>query len=187
MGWYETLRDAVFEALCASFGLDPDSEDALSRFVPAYTEGLTTPQANINADVCYYAISESTDTGFDYIDQTIGEEIINGNTTTVLRIHKTIPVNVLLSFYGPGSDSDAELFWSRVQVNSGYMSPRHILRREGITIESVRRPVSVPEIEGSLWRRRSDVNLRLNMVSDESVAMQTVEVAPEITIIQNEA
>ncbi len=175
-GWFETVRDAFYDALCAVFQVDPTAQSSLDRFIPAYVDGVMTPQEDRNVDVCYYAISEEQGTDFDYVMQEDKEDKV--------VVKKTIPVNILTTFYGPHADSDAEKFWSRLQVDTGYGSARSILRGKKITLRGKpRRPVTMPpEIEGSIWRRRCDVQVSLSYLDTETLATRTVTKVPEINI-----
>ena len=69
MGWYQTVKDGIYLALCASFNLDPDSPEGLRRFVPAYTENTITPQAPKDLDVTYFNVERQGQSDLDYIMQ----------------------------------------------------------------------------------------------------------------------
>ena len=175
MAWFKTVSNAVYDALCAAFGVDPEAQSSLDRFIPAYVDGIATPQENRNVDVCYYALSLEQGTQMNYVTLK--------NDQDQIEIQKTIPVNVLLTFYGPNSDDDSERFWSVFQVDTGYGSPRSILRLQNIVpTRTPDRPLSVPEVEGSLWRRRCDVRLYLSYLDTEILPARTVEEVPDINI-----
>lgn len=177
MAWFQTVSDAVAKMLCACFGIDPDSEEAAYRFIPAYTESSTTPQAPRNKNVVYYALSLIQNSNYDYIQHSM--ETSGLSTKTVLK--KTIPVNVLLTFYGSNADDDAELFWSMFQWDSGAKSPRAILRGERIVpIGLPERPVSTFEVEGTFHRRRCDVRLYLAYLDIAEYETPAIEEPPEI-------
>ena len=177
MSWFQKVSDAVAKMLCACFNLDPASLEAANRFIPAYQESMTNPQAPRNKNVVYYALSEAQDVGFDYV-QTSTKAVGNTNKTI---IKKTIPVNVLLSFYGSNADDDAELFWSMFQWDSGAESPRAILRGEKIVpIGLPGRPIAVFEVEGTFHRRRCDVRLNLAYLDVTEHSVSVVTEPPEI-------
>ena len=179
MGWYSTVKEAMYEALCASFGLDPDSEQALNRFVPAYIEDTIKPQAPRNLDVTYYAINNyQEDSGFNYI--MAQQTSLQGNAKT--EIKKTIPASVLVTFYGPNADDDAEQFWSSFQWDNGSNSPRAMLRKHNIVpIGKPDRPVALYEVEGTYQRRRSDVQVDVAYYEVSVYDSSEVDSAPEIT------
>lgn len=175
MGWFENTSNAIYDALCATFGLDPSTQVALKRFVPAYVGGVTTPQAKSDADVCYFSVSERQGTNSDYISVK--------RKSNQLEITKTIPATVLLTFYGPNSDDDAEYFWSNFMIDTGASGPRAILRNANIVPDGKpERPLSVPELEGTLWRRRCDVRVNLSYLDVQTKNVSTVSEAPEVTI-----
>lgn len=175
MAWYQRTQESVYEMLCAVFSLDPDSDAAEARFIPAYTPGMTIPQADSNLNVCYYSVAEGTENNFDYVMVRRG--------TKQVTIRKTIPVNVILTFYGPDADDDAEFFWSNLLVDTGKLSPQAILRQNSIALNGrPPRPNSVPELEGAIWRRRCDVRLSLAVYDEQTQASSYVETPPDVTI-----
>lgn len=176
MGWYETISEGVFLMLCAAFELDPDSNDAAERFAPAYLENAVTPQARRDHDVCYYAVSEAQNlTNYDYQMQT------TRNSITTLK--ETIPASVLLTFYGPTADNDAEKFRTMFQWDSGADSPRAVLRKMRIVpIGTPSRLTSFDEHEGTYKRRRADVRVDLAYLNIEQHEVATVTEPPEIAV-----
>lgn len=180
MGWYDEVRDGTYEALCASFGLDPDSQTTMARFVPAYVENTMTPQAPRNVDVTYFAIEGyQGESGFDYI--MLSQKNANGQAKTSIK--KTVPSSVLITFYGPNADNDAETFWSMFQWDNGVNSPRAILRKRNIVpIGKPARPISLYEVEGTYQRRRCDVRLGLAYYDVSDHDSSHVDTVPEIGI-----
>ena len=180
MGWFETVQDGIYMALCAAFRIDPDSVEGAARFVPAYLPNATTPQARRDANVCYYAVSEEQGTQSDYTMLSVE----NSRVT----VKKTIPASVLLTFYGPDADSDAESFWSAIQVDTGHGSPRAILRSMRIVLDGwPGRPVSIFETEGTYHRRRCDVRVDLLYLEYQDLGEAgTIVNAPVLTLINND-
>ena len=177
MDWFQTVSSAIARMLCACFNLDPQGQEAASRFIPAYLEDDTTPQAPRNKDVVYYALSLMQGSGLDYIQRkTLIKE---GKTITVIQ--KSIPVTCTLTFYGPNADNDSELFWSMFQWDSGAESPRAILRSEKIVpIGLPERPTPLFEVEGTFHRRRCDVRLNLAFLDISEYQSSAVTEPPEI-------
>ena len=177
MAWFETVSPAIARMLCACFNLDPESQEAASRFIPAYVENMTTPQAPRNKNVTYYALSEMQGTNYDYIQLSTRE--VNGQTKTAIK--KTIPITCLLTFYGSNADNDAETFWSMFQWDSGAESPRAILRSAKIVpIGLPERPLADFEVEGTFHRRRCDVRLNLAFLDISEYQSSAVTEPPEI-------
>ena len=180
MGWFQTVRDGIYLALCASFNIDPDSPEGLKRFVPAYVEDTITPQAPRNLDVTYFSVeSYQGNTDFDYI--MLNQVSRLGLTKT--QIKKTVPCSVLITFYGPNADDDAEEFWSLFQWDNGAESPRAILRNMRIVpIGTPVRPVSIYEVEGTYQRRRCDVRVNLAYLDISEHSSSEVNTPPEIVV-----
>ena len=175
--WYDPVRDAVYLALCAAFGLDPESDDALARFVPDYREDVTNPQAPRKQDVCYFSISPQQGTEYDYIEQAYTVE--NGQGKAI--ISKPLPVAVLLSFYGSHADNDSEYFWALIQSDTGAGSARAVLREKGIVLSGKpQRPITLWETEGTHNRRRSDVHMNLLCKTVSTFNASLVQEPPEI-------
>lgn len=179
MDWYKAVKKGIYEALCAAFELDPDGA-GLKRFVPAYEENTVVPQAPRNVNVTYYTVQNYTgDSTLNYQQET---QVLDESLTKT-RIQKSVPASVLVTFYGPDADGDAEKFWSMFKWDRGAGSPRSILRQMGIVpIGSPDRPVSVYEVEGTYQRRRSDVKVNLAYYESEDHESSHVDVAPEVII-----
>lgn len=182
-GWDEVVINATYLALCAAFNLEPNSADALCRFVRAYTNDSTNPQANRDVNICYIYPSLMQGTGFDYTVHEI-------NKLGELTVKKTIPVEVMLTFYGPDAYKDAEFFWSIFTIDYGSRSPRAVLRQKNIVPMvdhpggTLDRPVTLTEDEGTYKRNRADVRVRLlyyEVSKPNLEAAGPVEHAPEIT------
>lgn len=177
MGWRDTVKDAVYDMLCSTFGVDPEAKSSLNRFVPAYTDNVTSPQYNSNDNVCFYAISEEQGTSVDYV----AEEVDAQNQK--ILITSNIPITLLLSFYGPNAYDDAEYFWSRAMVDNGYGSPRSILRQNSIAYrDKPVRPITANELEGTLWRYRCDVRVPLVYLNVDQVDTVFIEEPPEVIL-----
>ena len=183
MGWFKTVSDAIYYGLCAAFNLNPASEDAMKRFVPAYIENATNAQAPRDMDICYFAVSTAMDEGLNYIQTQ--NVIVKG--VPKVQIKKTVPVSVLFTFYGPNADDDAEFFWERVQWDSGAGSARAIWRKSNIApIGKPDRPVTLFEVEGTYHRRRSDVRMNLAYLAVTESEAGYVDSAPEFMIETNQ-
>lgn len=179
MDWISEVRNGIYLALCAAFNLDPDGA-GLKRFVPAYVKNTMTPQAPRNVDVAYYNVE--TYPGDSTLNYQMESQVLkNGLTKT--QIKKSVPASVLITFYGPNADADAETFWSMFRWDRGKGSPRSVLRQMGIVpIGYPDRPTSVSEIEGTYQRRRSDVRVNLAYLDTSEHNSSQVDTVPEIII-----
>lgn len=184
MAWLDTANAAVFRALCAVFALDPDGSEAASRFRCAYTgTAVTHPQADRERDVCYYTVTETSDPALAHTrrDYALDEQ---GRMT--VRIHKVLPLSCLLTFYGPNADEDAEACWSGLFADYGHGSPPDVLRQSGLSLVSwPDRPLSLPELQGSLWRRRCDLRVGLRMRTVQTVRQRPDAPAPAKDVAQS--
>ena len=177
MSWEYIAKNGVYYALCAVFGMDPESEEALARFVPAYEYTVTTPQADRNANVCYYALRERQSTNLDYTEVTYARKKDEGANA---RVGKNIPFTAELTFYGPQAYQDAELFWSVFQIDLDNTSARSKLRRLKIVPDGrPSRPLNNREVEGTFIRLRSDVELDLVLFDVSEIGYGTVDYPPE--------
>ena len=182
MGWRKHVSDAMYDALCAVFEMDPNSAEAMRKFVPAYIKDTTNVQAPRNLDICYYDISRPGDTDQDYI-QVLPPKRGNNTKTT---IKKTIPVSVLFTFYGENADDESEEFWSLIQWDKGAGSARAILRSKKIVLYGKPiRPVPLFEVEGTFHRRRCDVRVNFAYLCETAKEANYVEHAPDVDIVTN--
>lgn len=176
--WNEKVSDAVYDMLCAAFKVNPDLDSSLSRFVPAYVEDVTTPQAHRPKNVCYYYFSVTQGTEYDYIEVSHKR---NTKGELVATVKKNIPVTLLLCFYGPDADADSEYFWSAFLHDSGYNSPRAVLRRQDIVPSGKpKRPLFIEQTEGTYNRRRCDVSMNLLYKMKYEEVVEAIMSAPEI-------
>ncbi len=161
------MGNAIRQALCACFSLDPDSSEALSLIREAYTEPENTPRPARSADVIYWSLSP--DNGQDtptYGETDAGEGSHRPMVTRVLSYRLTVVC------YGSSSEAHAQRIRSLLFVD-GRDFPREILRRAGIFPVPDPPPVEkLYEPEGSLWRRRADLTVSLR-IADTVFAAQT--------------
>lgn len=168
MTWLKKADKAVFEALCACFGLDPASSAAGKRFRAAYLEEATSPQSGRKDNLCYYALSESPNSSLD--------ALFSRYEDNAVTVRKVVPIQCLFTFYGPDADEDAEKVWSRLFIDLGQGCPRSILRQAGmVPLPRPSHPNAAPELEGSLWRRRTDLTVYFSMLEEETIAVPQVE------------
>lgn len=180
MGWFETVSDAVYTALCSAFDCNPDKKESMSRFVPAYLFQATTPQADRNVNVCYYDIRPADDPGFNY--QTVLYAPKDAQNVAA-SVRRNIPITVLFTFYGPNADNDSEKFWSLCQADIDYRSPRSVLRKYHIVMNGRPGfPVGLDQIEGTYIRRRCDVRVNLVLRDVNNIGYVPVENPPDMSI-----
>lgn len=175
--WRQMASDAIYEMLCASFGMQPDSAEAMKRFVPAYVFEATTPQADRNVNVCYYDIRPASTPNLQYTETTYAPKDAQEPKA---MIENHMPITVLFTFYGPDADNDSEYFWTLCQSDVDSSSPRAVLRKKAIVFNGKPEfPAGLDEIEGTFIRRRCDVRLNLVLYNVHYVPYGTVEQIPD--------
>ena len=177
MGWYQESLEAMARALCAVFGIAWDSDRALDFIRYAYRREGASPMPEYTRDVVYITMQEVDDAPTAWASTSMA----NGTVT----VEKTIPLSCLLSFYGENSMELAEKAWSGLVLDTGPDSPRAVLRRFGIVpVTRPDRPVSMNEQVAGLWRMRSDVRARLNMLFHDSYSYDPLTGVPELGIAE---
>lgn len=161
---------AVYTALCACFSLSPDSPEAAYRFRAAYPPETTLPQPPRDKDICYIALSPDTAPDPQYLT------VIRADPAKDLWVRVT-PLSLRLYFYGPHANDDALRAHTLL-----YTDPiRALLRQSGIIpIPSPPSPISYPELEGTLWRGRSDLTLSLRVLESYEIPATSITTPPEI-------
>lgn len=172
--WRRDCEIAVALALCAVFGLDPESDEALSFIRYTLQNGQNNAQGDTRADMVYITLSPVGDPATAWAST-------RAQADGLLVQTKTIPISCLLSFYGDHAEEYAEQAWSGLMLDTGYGSPRFIMREHRlIPVERPERPVSMPEPVGGVWRRRADLRLRLNRLQVDEIQFSPVGQAPEV-------
>lgn len=70
-----------------------------------------------------------------------------------------MPWRVTAFFYGPGAEDLAGALRRGLEIAQN----RFTLRRAGCAVTSVDSPVSVPELDGEVWRRRADLAIHMTV------------------------
>ena len=177
---YELIRDAVRIALCACFGLQPDSDEALAFIRRSYEEPEVIPQPARTTDVIYWDVS--TDYGSDPVSY--GSAVSQAAGSGFPSVERFLPCQLVVVCYGPSCAAHAEQIRSLIYVD-GANQPRSILRKAGIYPVPDPAPVELLyEPEGSLWRRRADVRIPFRTVCSVTspAAVRTIQTAPVIIV-----
>ena len=175
-----SFRTAVFDALCASLNLDRSSSEAIALIHEAYAEPENVPQPPRNRNVIYWTILQ--DLSPDPVPVSYAAE--GGNPGTHIPVVcSTLKYQLLIVCYGPDAEEYALRIRSMLFLD-GPGFPRKILRDAGIfPVLDPPQPSILHEEEGSLWRKRADLTVRLR-VRDEQAARErgSVTVAPAVII-----
>ncbi|MBR2800362.1 MAG: hypothetical protein IKE04_05745 [Oscillospiraceae bacterium] len=174
--WQRDSEIGVALALCAVFGLDPESDEAIGFIRYTNRDGQNTPEADANRDVVYITLSTIQDPSTAWASTVYREDGSAAQT-------KTIPLSCLLSFYGMHANEYAEQARSGLMLDTGPGSPRFILRDHALVpVGWPDNPVTLPEPVGGVWRLRSDLRLRLNRLQVDSYPFDPMAQPPEIIL-----
>ena len=170
------MKRAIYEAICACFGMEPGSEEASILIREAYQEPENTPRPPRNADVIYYTVQ--TD-GMKEEAPAAYERV--GGKWVVRRFS---PWKMVVVCYGKNAVENARKIGAFLWLD-GYSFPRKILREAGIyPVPDAMEPMEMYEAEGSLWRKRADLTIALR-VEEEMVhprKVGSVNSTPEIIV-----
>lgn len=170
---------AIREAICACFGLQSGSDQALAFVRKAYEEPEVNPRTARSVDVVYWHVA--TDFGADPASYNT-ENISTGiNKPSSVRF---LPFLLTVVCYGPACEANAHAIRSAMYFD-GYGQPRFVLRKKSIYPVPNPPPITLLyEPEGSLWRRRADVVIPLRILDTfTSVsARNSIQVTPAVII-----
>ena len=176
------FKTAIYNALCSCLSLQPSSSEAKAMIREAYNEPEVSPRPARTTDVFYWEVSPN--------DQ-IPDPVSYGTQSQLNHQQKAV-VSRNLSYilhlvcYGPSCEIYVNKFRSFLYVD-GDKAPRQILRKAGIyLVPDPGVPEYLYEPEGSLWRRRADLNIEM-VVRDQMIfgtSRGTVQSGP-YTIIKH--
>lgn len=175
--WYPLAEQALFEALCAVFHLDPESSEARRRFLPAWHGGsaLTRP-ADRYTDRCWYAISRRDTPRAGWLEFSAGPDS--------LTTRQVLALQAMLIFYGPHASEHADLARAGMLLDTGSGSPRAILRRyRMVPLSGAPAPRCLPEPDGTQWRQRADLDLTFHLLLERTTALPVIAEPPRVDII----
>ena len=176
------FRETIRKALCACLSLSPSSADASALFREAYEEPEPSPRPPRNTDVIYYSLlPEEAEAIPAYFAE---NPSVSSHRPAVSSF---LPLRLLLVCYGPHCEEYAHKIRSFLFLDgSGF--PRFLLRKAGIyPVPDPPQPELLFEPEGSLWRRRADLLIRLR-VKDTLLYPNTrpaISQAPAVVVHSN--
>ena len=168
------MNAAVYEALCACFGLSPESAAASALIQPAYSEPENAPRPPRERNVVYYWL-EREDAPNDLAQMQVQE-------AGQVRILSFLAYRLQIVCYGSRAEEHAHRIRTMMYLD-GAGKPRGILRAAGIyPIPRPAQPAILREPEGSLWRRRADLTISLRVKDSLTATQATINNPPEIEI-----
>ena len=172
---FESLFPVIYEVLCMCFGYSPSSAQASKTFIRAYQPSDTVPRPPRTANVCYFDLVPEKAPDPKYTS-------VSRKSTARDEYTRTVPLSLKLLFYGP----DAEDYAWTVRTVLFTDAVKSRLRQNGIVpIPSPEEPVSLPEIEGTMWRKRCDLTISLRVLQTFTVEGTAITVPPELYTHQN--
>ena len=177
------MNDVIYQALCACFGLAPSSPEASVLIRSAYQEPENAPRPPRNADVIYYSVAPDP-VAAEAPPVYIPEDASQASHAAAVFSFSAWTLQVVC--YGPHALSNARKIRAFLFMD-GPGFPRAILRKAGIRpVPDPPEPILLHEPEGSLWRERADLTIRLRAEEKEThpVRRGAVTVAPAVRILR---
>lgn len=174
--WKDKAKEGIAKALCVVFDVEWESDEALSLIRYAYNTASTNPKAEREKNVIYIAVSHVQDPATEW-----GSTSYQDDGSAIHQ--KTIPLSVLLTFYGHDCEEMAEYTRSRMMTDTGFGCPRSILRGYSmVPVPPIGSPTAVHEPDEGMWRLRADLRIRLNLLQEDTYTFEDVERIPEIEL-----
>ncbi len=177
----ETLYEALFDALCACFGLSPASDEASALIRRQYPEPEPPPRPPRIEDVIYYSLAPDP-SAREAPPAFHGENPAAASHTPAVSVFSAWLLTVVC--YGPSARENARKIRVFLFLD-GAGFPLSILRKAGIyPVPGAPEPALLHEPEGSLWRRRADlaVHLRVNETDLHPSRRNAVRFPPAVTV-----
>lgn len=170
---------AIREAICACFGLQSNSDQALAFVRKAYEEPEVNPRPARSVDVIYWHVA--TDYGADPASFNMEASSAGMNKPSS---HRFLSYLLTVVCYGPACEANAHAIRSAMYFD-GFRQPRFILRKQSIYPVPNPPPITLLyEPEGSLWRRRADVVIPLRILDAfvSASARNSIQEMPAVVI-----
>ena len=171
----------LYSALCACFGLSPSSAEASVLIREAYQEPENAPRPPRGTDVIYFSVEPDAAAQEAPPEYSSDDPAFSTHTVTVSSYSAW---RLLVICYGPHALMNARKIRAFLYVD-GAGFPRAILRQAGIRpVPYPPEPMLLHEPEGSLWRERADLTIRLRAEETQThpARRNAVTVTPGIVI-----
>lgn len=154
----QEINSTLYAALCACFGLAPASAEASALIRESYQSPENAPRPPRNTDVVYYDLfpdAAASEPPPAYAAENPNQ---SSHTPAVLSFSAYV---LQVICYGPNAVDNARKIRSFLFLDGAGL-PRSILRKAGIRLlPDPPEPAALHEPEGSLWRLRADLTIRL--------------------------
>jgi len=152
------MTTAIYQALCACFGLSPSSTDASILIREAYQDPENAPRPPRNTDVIYFTVEPDT-AAEEPPPEYHADNPQQSSYVPSVATYAAWRLQVIC--YGPHALTNARKIRAFLYVDGTNM-PRCILRKASIRpIPEPPEPLLLHEPEGSLWRLRCDLMIQL--------------------------
>lgn len=176
------MNEAIYNALCACFALQPSSDAASVLIRAAYQEPENAPRPPRSTDVIYYSVNP--DSASEPPPAYTADNSSQASHVSSVSLFSAWRLQVVC--YGPHALENARKIRAFLFLDgSGF--PRSILRKAGIRlVPDPPEPMLLHEPEGSLWRERADLTVSLRAEEKETHPGRrgAVTVAPAVVIRQ---
>ena len=205
------FHTAIFDALCACLNLS--AAEGIKLIHEAYAEPENVPRPPRKRNVIYWTVLQDLSAdpvSTEYSAETVGEppraagggNLIGGEVNRSKRapqwgvaptevavgthipvICSTLKYQLVIVCYGPECEENASRIRSMLFLD-GAGFPRQILRAAGIyPVPDPPQPSLLYEEEGSLWRKRADLTVRLRVLDEQQAqARNSISSAPAVII-----
>ncbi len=175
------MNEAVYNALCTCFALQPSSDAASVLIREAYQEPENAPRPPRNMDVIYYSAAPDPSVAVPPAAYASENPASASHKPTVSNF---AAYRLQIVCYGPHALENARKIRAFLYLDgSGF--PRSILRKAGIyLIPNPPEPTLLHEPEGSLWRQRADltIQLRVEETLTHPARRYAITVAPAVRV-----
>ena len=177
------MNEAIYQALCACFGLLPSSAQASALIREAYQEPENAPRSPRSADVIYYSVAPDP-TAAEAPFSFAAENPASASHVPAVSLFSAWTLQVIC--YGLHAQDNARRIRAMLYLDgSGY--PRTILRNAGLyPVPDPPEPMVLHEPEGSLWRLRADLTVSLREEKETHSARRNAVTVPPAVLIHSE-
>ena len=175
------MNEAVYNALCACFALQPSSDAASVLIRQAYQEPENAPRPPRSTDVIYYSVAPDVSAP-EPPPAYSAENPSQSMHTPAVSLYAAYTLQIVC--YGPHAEENARKIRALLFIDGSGM-PRSIPRKAGIRpVPCPAEPMVLHEPEGSLWRLRADLTVSLRAEDKEThpVRRGAVTVPPAVVI-----
>ena len=176
------FHEAVFDAFCSCLGLDKDSAEAIALIHEAYAEPENVPQPPRSRNVVYWTVLQ--DLSSDPVSTEYNVEAGSAGSHVPV-VNTTLKYQLIIVCYGPACEENASRIRSMLFLD-GAGFHRQILRAAGIyPVPDLPQPSLLYEEEGSLWRKRADLTVRLRVLDEQRAQVRnSVGYPPVVTLVK---